>query len=325
MKNNLLLQIKRANLIEKTHFGFICIVNKNEKIISQVGNSKTPFFLRSCAKPFQALPIIKSGTYEKFNFNLQELAIFCASHVASDEHLKIVKNIFNKINLTEENLKCGIHAPFDKETKNYLFKNNLKPSQIHNNCSGKHAGMLAVCLNNKWDINSYTNPDHPLQEEILTIIQKYCNVKKIEHAIDSCSLPTYGMPLYKMGAGFLKLFLSDEAKLIKQAFIKNPVLIGGKEKLDSLIMQASQGRLIAKLGAEGCIIIINLEEEKALVIKILDGDMSARSIVSIEALKQLGWLVEKDLKNARLQKISNLEIKDFNNNSAGEINPVFKL
>jgi L-asparaginase II len=326
MKSELLLKVKRANLVEREHFGFAALVDKNEKILSQIGDSYSSFFLRSCAKPFQALPIVKSKTYEKFNFTIPELAVCCASHVASNDHIRLIKNILDRIGLDEKYLQCGVHDPIDIDTRNYLIKNELKASQIHNNCSGKHAGMLAVCVNNGWPLENYLDFDHPLQKEILSIIKYYCNLEdKIEKSMDGCSAPIYGMPLYKMGVGFLRLFLSKEANLIKKAYLEAPLLIGGKERLDSSIILASNGRLIAKVGAEGLCVVVNPEEEKALVVKILDSNITARSIVVIESLKQLGWLTSEELSGQEISKLYDLQVSNFRNFIVGEIEPVFKV
>ncbi|OGI17787.1 MAG: hypothetical protein A2255_04525 [Candidatus Melainabacteria bacterium RIFOXYA2_FULL_32_9] len=327
MKPAILIQAKRANLIEREHLGFIVVVDKNENILFQSRDSNnTPVFLRSCAKPLQALPIITSGAYQEFNFTLEELAICCASHTGSDKHLKTIKNVLNKIKLKEDQLLCGTHEPIDVEARNYLIKHSLKPSNLHNNCSGKHSGMLAVCIKNNWNITNYLDFNHPIQQEITNIIKKYCNVKgNIETSIDGCSTPIHGIPLFKMGVGYLNLFLSNEGMPIKEAFMKNPLLIGGKGRLDSLIIESTQGRLISKTGAEGLCIVINPDEEKALVVKIMDASISARSLVTLECLKQLGWMTSKELENETLKNFLDIKIRTHNNTIVGEVRFSFKI
>ena len=321
MKPASLLKIKRGNLTEREHFGFIVIVDKSENILSEVGSSNnTPVFLRSCAKPFQALPIITSGAHGEFNFSLQELAVCCSSHTGSSEHLEVIKSILNKIGLNEGDLLCGIHEPIDIEARNHLINNSLKPSCLHNNCSGKHSGMLSVCVKNGWDIKYYPDFNHPLQCEITDIIRKYCNIEeKIETSIDGCSAPVHGIPLFKMGVGYLNLFLSNEGGLLRQAFMENSTLVGGKGRLDSLIIEVTQGRLISKTGAEGLCVVINPDEEKALVVKIMDANMSARTFVTLKYLEQLGWLTSKELENDYLKDFMDTGIKTFNNITTGEI------
>lgn len=327
MKPASLLKVRRGNLTEREHFGFIVVVDKNKNILSEIGiSNNTPFFLRSCAKPFQALPIITSNTYKEFDLSLEELAICCASHVGSDEHLKVITSILNKLGLNENDLLCGTHEPINLEARNHLIKYSLKPSCLHNNCSGKHTGMLSVCIKNNWNIKNYLDLNHPLQCEITDIIRKYCNIEeKIETSFDGCSAPVHGIPLIKMGVGYLNLFLSNEGGLLKQAFMENPVLIGGKGRLDSLIIEVTQGRLISKTGAEGLCIVINPNEEKALVVKIMDANISARIFVTLECLKQLGWLTLKELDDENLKVFMDNKIKTFNNITAGDIQSSFQI
>lgn len=326
MKPASLITFKRSTLIEREHLGFITVVDKNEKILSEIGNSKNlPIFLRSCAKPFQALPIITSGAYEKFNFSLKELSVCCSSHSGSNEHLEVIRIILNKIGLSKDDLLCGTHEPLDIEARNHLIKHSLKSSALHNNCSGKHSGMLSVCVNNNWPIKNYLDFKHPLQIEILNIIEKYCNYKNPVLSIDGCSAPIHGIPLYKMGTGYLNLFLSNEADLIKKAFIENPVLIGGKGRLDSLIIEITKGRLISKIGAEGLCMVINPKEQKTLVVKLMDGNIQARSLITIESLKQLGWLSQKELSNTLLKELTNTKIQTLNNKIVGKIEFLFEI
>jgi L-asparaginase II len=271
------------------------------------------------------LPVITSGAYHKFNFTLPELAVISSSHTASKAHTSLIKSILEKIGLDERNLLCGIHDPIDLEARNYLIKHGLKASPIHNNCSGKHSGMLAVCKALNLDTYTYLDFDHPLQKQYIDIVKKLCNTKNIEISVDGCGAPVYGMPFYKMGIGFLNLFLSQEAELIKKAFIQNPSIIGGNERLDSEIIKASNGNLIAKVGAEGLCIVVNLKEEQALVVKIMDANMQARSIVTIESLKQLGWLSSKELETNKICNLYDLKVKNLSGTQVGEIKPVFQI
>ncbi len=327
MKQEILLKIKRSNLIEKKHYGFITVVNDDGSISSQIGDSiNSSFFIRSCMKPFQALPILTSGAFKKFNLDLRELAVSAASHTASFEHVETVKSILNKINLSQNHLQCGIHEPIDIKTRNHLIKNDLKPSPIHNNCSGKHAGMLAVCVHNKWNLKKYLDINHPLQKEILQILKDYCELKgKIENSVDGCSTPIYGMPLHKLGLGLLKLFLSKEGQPLKKAFKDNPVLIGGEKRLDTTIIKASKGNLVSKIGADGLCVVINPDVKQALVVKVYDSSQTARSVVTLETLKQLNWLSKKECEHDDFKSLDNLTVKDLKNTAVGEIVPTFNL
>lgn len=322
MKPALLIEKTRNHIVETQHFGFVVAVDKEENILLKIGDDENKnFWFRSAAKPFQGSLIIESGAYDRFNLTLQELAVCCSSHVGTEEHTKTVLSVLNKTGLKEENLLCGAHEPIDKQTRDFLIKENIVFSQIHNNCSGKHAGMLAVCVAKGWDIQNYTDLNHPLQKKITETIAKFCNFdeKNINIGIDGCSAPVHALPFYKMGIGFLNLFLDEYYQKIKKAFQENPVLIGGNGRLDTEIIKASSGRLISKTAAGGLCITINLEQRQALIVKILDPDMPARSIATIEALKLLGWLSEEELKTLEAQNLYDLRIKNLKNQVVGEI------
>jgi len=328
MKPDLLIETTRSNIVEKQHFGFIMVVDKQENILLKIGDDENKnFWFRSAAKPFQSSLIIKSGAYDKFNFTLEELAVCCASHTGTEKHTKTVQSVLDKIGLTEKNLQCGVHEPLDKETKDYFIKKDIEPSQLHNNCSGKHAGMLAVCTVNGWDIQNYLDLNHPLQKEITTTIANFCNFDEnsINIGTDGCSAPVHALPFYKMGVGFLNLFLNENYENIKKAFQKNPFLIGGNERPDTEIIKASSGNLISKTAAGGLCVTINLEQEQALVVKILDADMTARSIAIIEALKQLKWLSEEEMNTPQIKNLYDLKIKNLKNQTVGEILPKLVL
>ena len=324
MNAKLLLKVKRSNLTEREHYGYVTIVSR-EKVLASVGDHNADFFLRSCAKPFQALPIITSGAFSKFNFTLEELAVCCASHTASKEHVNLIESILHKTGLCEENLRCGIHDPIDQEMRNSLIRSNLPPRHVHNNCSGKHAGMLSTCLAKGYELKDYLDFDHPLQIEIRETIKNFCKTDKLESSLDGCSAPVYGMPLYRMGIGILNLFLDNKAKPMKLAFMRHPTVIGGLNRIDSEIMRVTNGRLVSKLGAEGLCIVVNPDKKQALVVKILDSNVNARAIVTIEALKQLEWINEESLNSDGLKKLYDLRILTLNQTLVGEVEPVFKI
>lgn len=315
----LLLKAIRGNIVEREHFGFVLLMN-NKKILKEIGDcTKTEFSLRSCQKPFQALPLLSSGAMDNLNISLKELAVCCASHTGSKAHVSLVQSILNKAELSEKDLKCGIHPPLDKENRFYLEKENIKPDQRHNNCSGKHAGMLAVCKHNNWDIKTYLDCDHPLQKQILEIIKKYCELKHNPPVcIDGCGTPVYAMPLYNMAKGYLNLFLSKQGQIFKKAFYKHPYNIGGHERLDTAIIQASEGTLIAKVGAEGLCIVFNPKKEQVLAVKIHDASMQARAIVVVNALIKLNWLSKKDSDNQYLKSFYDMNIRSLHNDIVGK-------
>ena len=138
----------RGNSIETLHYGWICVLNKDKKIIFQKGNISDKVFLRSAAKPIQAIPLTECSE----NLTPKELAIICGSHSGSQEHINVLNNLIKKHKLQASDLQCGIHQPFDETERNRLIKQGKKPIVLHNNCSGKHLGMLLCCKKNNWDL-----------------------------------------------------------------------------------------------------------------------------------------------------------------------------
>lgn len=322
----LLVKAIRDGLVEREHFGFILCLDSNKKIIYQKGNfNNYACYLRSCAKPFQALPLILSGAYDYFNFNLSELAVCCASHTGSLIHTEIIKNILIKSGKNENDLKCGIHPPLNKETQIDLIEKKLPFTAIHNNCSGKHAGMITVCVKEGWDTENYLDKNHPLQKWIKEITKEYCGINEANYyeTLDGCGTPVGGMFLQNMAEGFLNLLKTKEGQFIINAFLQNPFLIGGEERIDSIIINSSNGNLFAKVGAEGLCVVLNKKTKQCLLVKIMDANMQARSIVLLETLIRLNWLNKELLNDPIIKNICNPELKTLSGYKTGEVKAVF--
>ncbi len=270
----------RGELTAEEHLGFIVCSELS------IGESfDYPFYLRSCAKPLQASLIID----EELDFSLEEIALCCASHTGEDYHVELAKKLLNKIGLDESKLKCSIHDPISKKACENLLKTGQKPTVLHNNCVGKHIMMLAICKKNGWDIDTYDQLEHPVQELIKEKINDLCEIEE-DYPItkDGCGVPILSMPLKSMLKGYLHLFLSPKYEKIKEAFRQYPHIIGGENRLDTKIMQNSED-LIAKVGAGGLCIVVNLKQADGMVVKILDCDMDAREIATLSMLKKFNW------------------------------------
>lgn len=292
-----LLEFVRDGLVEQEHFGLFVKISADYNIFKIGDDVNYPFYLRSCAKPLQASLLIDFGLDEFYNMTSSEIAMCCASHAGEPCHVETVKGFLNKIGIDESYLKCALHKPLSKIEQNKLLLSGEKETILQNNCSGKHAMMLAICKKNGWGLNDYDAIVHPLQTAIKNKIYELCKVKT-DYPVtkDGCGVPIYAMPLENMVKGYLNLFFDDKYSKIKDAFVQNPYLIGGEDRLDTAIMTANK-HLIAKVGAGGLCMVINLETKEGLIIKIMDCDMKARAICLIEALKQLNWLDEKMLEN----------------------------
>ncbi len=328
MKPDLLVKTERGGFSEKFHYGFISLIDEKFNKVAQIGDDcNLPFPFRSSAKPLQASVLLDSGAFDFLGLDRSELAVICSSHTGSVMHTEKVAGILKKIGLNEQNLQCGAHIPLDIDEKNRLIKEDKQPTNLHNNCSGKHAGMLAVCIRNNWDISDYLDVNHPLQVQIKQNIQHLCRLKELPPtAGDGCSAPVHIMPYFNMGVGFLNLFIDDKYMEIKNAMAEHPYLSGGIGRLDSEIINATSGNLIAKVAAEGLCIVANVNEKKVLVVKIADADMKARSIVVIECLLQLGWLSNSVICDSdKLKSLFDKEIKNLKQQTVGEIKTVFQF
>ena len=294
-----LVKFMRDGLIEQEHFGFIVMCNKSKIIYSAGSSNNYPFYLRSCAKPLQASLIIDFGMDKFFDMTEEEIALCCASHAGEKVHTQIAENLLKKIGIEPSLLKCGLHKPLSKDENLRLILEHETENVFHNNCSGKHIMMLGLCEMNGWDKLSYDDINHPLQKLIKQKIYELCGVKQNYPVTkDGCGVPIHSMPLYNMVKGYLNLFCNPFYEKIKNAFLFNPYIIGGQDRLDTKIIENSQN-IVAKVGAGGLCIVVNTEEQEGFVVKVSDSNMKAREVLVTDILKNLHWsdiVVDKTIK-----------------------------
>lgn len=314
-----LLEYTRDGLVEEEHFGVVVKVSQNGNVLKLGDDNNYPFYLRSCAKPLQAALLIDYEIDKFYNLTSEEIALSCASHAGEPCHVDAVKNFLAKIGLDESYLKCGLHKPLSKTEQNKLIQTGEKENVLQNNCSGKHTMMLAICKKMGWEVNDYFKAEHSLQIAIKEKIYEICEVNNEYHATkDGCGVPIYSMPLENMVKGYLNLFLNEKYAKIRQAFVKHPYLIGGEDRLDTAIMTANSD-LIAKVGAGGLCIVINLQTEEGLIIKIMDCDMKARAIALISILSHFNWLNKTMLENNLIKKQYQKDILTRHGEKIGEV------
>jgi L-asparaginase II len=328
-----LFEFTRGGIVESIHYGAAAVVDSEGSLQAFVGSPSTTTFLRSSAKPFQALPFIESGGMEKYKLSFKEIALICASHSGTDEHVSTVKAIQQKTNVSEEELLCGVHPVYHVETAEAMRNRGEEPTPNRHNCSGKHTGMLAYVRMKDTSAGNgpnlslsmqYTHPDHPIQVDILTVFSEMCHVPvaEIEIGIDGCSVPNFAVPLLNSALGFARLCdpaglpetRAQACRLITHAMSEHPEMVGGPDSFDTRLMQVLKGRVISKGGAEGYLALGVLPDalgkgSKAMgiSIKIADGDVGAhvpqkfgyfgrvRPAVALEILKQLGVISPKEL------------------------------
>jgi L-asparaginase II len=308
-----LVEVKRGALTESRHRGHVVAVEPDGTIVAYAGAPETVTFLRSSAKPFQSLPLLVSGAADRFGFTDEEVVLACASHNGEPIHTQIVMSILKKIGLGPEALQCGAHEPYGVEAARELRERGEAPNALHNNCSGKHAGMLALALHWGAPIETYHKPEHPVQIAVGKTIASFTDIPIEDLAVgtDGCAVPVFGVTVKAMALSYARLVSPppsfDEAtrnacSRIARVMNAYPELVGGaSNRLDTEIMKATPGRVVSKVGAEGVYTAgVNPCEEwpkgLGLALKIEDGDdRRARPTVVVEALRQLGVLRDHSL------------------------------
>lgn len=313
-----IIEFVRDGLVEQEHSGLLVKFSSKESVFKFGNDSSYPFYLRSCAKPLQASLIIDFELDKFFDMTTKEIAVFSASHAGEPCHTEVIKRFLNKIGIDETLLKCGLHKPLSKTEQNKLILSGEKENILQNNCSGKHTMMLAICKKMDWGLNDYEKIDHPLQIAIKKKIYELCELNKEYPATkDGCGVPIYSMPLENMVIGYSNLFLDQKYLKITKAFTENPYLIGGEDRLDTAIMSANKN-LIAKVGAGGLCIVVNLGLKEVLLIKIMDCDMKARAVALIDILRQLNWLDSTMLENDLIKAQNKKDILTLHGEKIGE-------
>ncbi len=301
--NSILVKVYRGNTIESIHYGSVVVVDSRGKLIYHTGDPYFVTYLRSSAKPFQAIPLITSGAAKEFGFTKKEIAIISSSHNGQKVHTDTVKNILKKIGLSEKNLQCGVHIPHYYTVNNITPPRGKKFTPVHHNCSGKHSGILALCVYFGWSIKNYLSKNHPAQKLILKAISEICRYpeKKIKLGIDGCGVPVHAMPLYNMAVGFANLVnynsenkkTSEAYKLIIDSMRKYPEMVSGEGRSDLALAKASRNNILAKAGGEALSCSGILDRGWGMAVKIADGNRRAIVPATIETLRQLG-LLNKD-------------------------------
>jgi len=328
----ILVKVYRKDTIESVHHGAVAVVDSSGKLLYSVGDPDFLTFLRSSAKPFQALVVVESGTSEAFGFTQQEMAIIAGSHNGEKKHVRIVRSILKKIGLNKSYVKCGTHVPH-YYTALGMTPPKKKFSPLQHNCSGKHAGMLAVCVYEGWNLEKYLSPRHPVQKLILRKISELCQYpeRRIKIGIEGCGAPTFALPLKNMAIGFSKLksfiskkqLTSQSLQVLADSMWRYPEMVSGRGRLDYELAIASKRNILAKAGAEALHCGAILDKGYGLAVKILDGSRRAVAPASIEVYRQLGVLNRRQLKD--LDDFVSPSIYDHQRKKVGYLESDFKL
>ena len=340
----LLVEVTRGAEVESRHRGHLAVVDPHGDVVAQLGDIATRTHFRSAAKPFQAIPIVATGAADHFQLTTQELAVINGSHSGEPQHLAAVQSILDKIGLPETALQCGVHTPFDEVAAKQLRAAGQTPRVLHNNCSGKHAGMLALARFLNEPIENYLDPEHPIQRLIRQTLAQFCAVAadSIGVAVDGCSAPVFSTSIAAMARSYAQLVgvahteiaadtaLAQAATRVVKAFVEHPVMIGGtRNRLDTDLMQAAPGQLISKVGAEGVQLLgvlpcAQYPRGLGIALKLEDGDIKrARDPVVVETLRQLGLLNDEQL--VQMAPYARATVYNHRKLVVGEVHACFAL
>jgi L-asparaginase II len=348
-----LVNVWRGDEIESYHSGSIAVVDAFGRLVAYTGDPSVRTFLRSAAKPFQILPLLREGGRERFELTDEEIALICASHGGETHHVATAAALLRKGEFDESDLRCGAHMPFDDRAASEIRQSGESPGPLHNNCSGKHAGMLLFCELLDLPSETYLQKDHPLQIDILNTMSDFSGVDpdEIGIAVDGCGVPTFSLPLYRAALAFARLAATslgmdepasipdytDHARHVVTAMTTCPAYVAGSWSVTTPLIDAFDSELLAKEGAEGFYAMAvfpaagragempGLFEHGPLgvAIKIADGSMSrGRDPVIFETLRQLGL---KPLEKPGLQSCAKPVVKNVAGNVVGRLEPVFSL
>ncbi|HSH00403.1 MAG TPA: asparaginase [candidate division Zixibacteria bacterium] len=320
-------RVVRGNGVEAVHTASIVVVNADKRITHAFGDPHLQTFTRSSIKPFQALPLVTSGAADRFKLTEKELAIACGSHNGTDDHKLTAESILAKAGNRPEHLQCGCHWPAYMRMKNIYPLGDEDRDPSRNNCSGKHAGFLAVARHLDADVATYLEPDSPVQVAVRRGLGEAleCDIEAAPRGVDGCSAPNYAVPLYHLALGFLKLATATEGPLarIAAAMRAYPEMVSGKDRFDLALAQTFPSNVVSKVGAEAVQGIAFRDPALALVVKTHDGATRALNPICVEALRQLGLL--KSAAGTPLEKYARPQVTNHRGTLTGEIVAEFEL
>ena len=330
---SIVAKVYRDPIVDLTHIGHVAVVDCDGEILHSYGDAKRVTYIRSCAKPIQALVALESGAIDAYGVSEEELALLCSSHNGEEIHANTVKKILSKANLGVKHLQCGTHASLNPEIATLLKEEGKVLDNSNSNCSGKHSGMLLGASYRSEDLETYLSISHPVQQRILKTLAEICEYyeKDIVIGTDGCGVPVHALPLHKYAQGIAKLSLpnvfdSNREKSVKRvikAMVTHPYMVAGKDRLCTDLMFTCKGKLFAKLGADGYYAAGIIGKGIGLTFKCEDGSISVVEALVVHTLYKLGYINKKEFD--ALEKYHKIEVKNHRGELVGHTDFDFKL
>jgi L-asparaginase II len=314
----------RGDAVESRHRVHAAVVDPRGTLIGRAGDPTLVTHWRSCAKPFQAMAFLRHGRPDELGWGGDEIALACASHGGEPEHVAIVTAMLASLGLEEGDLACGPHTPLSSRGARILKEADQPATRLHNNCSGKHAAMLALAKGCHWSILGYQEPEHPVQQAALATVAEWAVVpaESIPFGVDGCSVVTFALPLERMARAFARLADAarrgeEPAARITSAMATRPFLVGGTDRFDTVLMEETDGAVIAKVGAEGVHTVAVVDRPVAFALKVEDGAMRAQHPAVLRLLQQLEVL--PDELPPRLEAFARAPVHNTRGDLVGEV------
>jgi len=306
-----IVELRRGTVVESRHRVHVAVVDAEGTLVADAGDPQFVTFWRSAAKPFQAMPLIEDGVAERFKLTPQDLALICASHSSEPAQVAHVRDLLQKIGCSERDLLCGAHRPLSEAVAKDYETRGVRLTAVYSNCSGKHAGMLALAQHHGWPTEFYTRIEHPVQQRCLAEVARWTGMpaEEIGVAVDGCGVACFAMPLVSMALAYARL-----EGPIRDAMLKHPELVAGEGRPCTEMMRAHPGRVITKVGAEGVYSAQLVRERIGVALKVEDGHSVASALAMAAVLGELGLrpqpdsLVAKPTTNSRGETVGEMRV-----------------
>ena len=306
------VELRRGAVVESHHRVHVAVVDGQGKLVAHAGDPAFVTFWRSAAKPFQAMPLIEDGAAEHFKLTPEDLALICASHSSEPGQVTRARELLQKIGCSERDLLCGPHRPLSEAVAKDYETRGVRLTAVYSNCSGKHAGMLALAKQQGWPTEFYTRIEHPVQQRCLAEVSRRTEVpaEQLGVAVDGCGVACFALPLENMARAYARL----EGPIL-EAMVRHPELIAGEGRPCTEMMRAHPGRVMTKVGAEGVYSAALVREKLGVALKVEDGHSVASALAIAAVLAELGLrpqpasLVSRPIQNSRGETVGEMRVK----------------
>lgn len=348
------VEVERGGVVESRHRVHVAVTDAAGRLRAWAGDAGFRTFARSSIKAIQALPLVEDGGVDRFGLTDAEMAVCCASHSGEPYHVEAARSILGKVGLGEDALACGAHAPWHKESARALTEAGIRPGRIHNNCSGKHAGMLALARLHDWPTTGYHEASHPVQRRVLAEVARWAEVpeKQIDVGVDGCGVATFAVPLEALAGAVARFGAvawsaerivtatagageadaagggapergAEAAARIVAAIRRHPEYVAGADRLCTDLTRATEGRVVAKIGAEGVYVAAVPAEGVGIALKVEDGARRAVEPALLGVLRELGLISAEEYDS--LERYAEPVLTNTRGEAVGEVRAVVAL